>query len=157
MRRKTLRRQLVALGHEPFTPTDLQREMVRTMAFNRVPHERIARIMRLALEELLFHFQRELELGEEEILAQAAANLIRLANQDKDLKVALHANETILRARLAVWREPKAVEPQQTSETKRISDMSLEEVEAELARLKDEEDRAAGATDRDPPRSGKPH
>jgi hypothetical protein len=119
---------LVALGHETWTPSDEQRARVRTLAYNRVPHERIARFLHCTVEELRFHFQHELELGEDEILALAAANIFRLANQQEDLGVALRANQMLLQTRHAGWREPKPTA--EDSAQKRISQMTTEELEA---------------------------
>ena len=150
-----MRRMLVALGHDGFRPTDDQRQYVRVLALNRVPHERIARLLGITMIELQFSFSDELDLAEDEILAVAAANVLELAAQRTDLGVAYRANEMILKTRLAVWREPKQAEEQ--AGTKRISDMSLEEVEREIDRLERAKARTAAAEEDDPPQQGKPN
>jgi hypothetical protein len=132
MRAKTLRRQLVALGYQPFTPTDEQRMQVRVLAFNGVPHERIALILELAPLELTYHFARELDLGEDVILAKAAATVMELSQQRNDLGVALRAAHAMLTARSARWREPK---PQDAEQGKPLELMSLSDVDRAIADL----------------------
>lgn len=155
MRYRTLKRMLVALGKEPFTPTDEMRELVRLFALNGMPHERIASHLDLELIELRFHFRRELELSNDAILADAARNILELASQREDLGVAYRANEMILKTRLKVWREPKQAEEAQLH--KKVENMSLEEVEAEIERLERVQARASASEGDDTPGPGKPH
>lgn len=150
-----MKRMLVALGKEPFTPTAEMRELVRLHAFNGLPHERIAAHLGLELLELRFHFFKELELSNEAILADAARNILELASQRTDLGVAYRANEMILKTRLRVWREPKAADEGQLH--KKIEHMNLEEVEAEIDRLERIQARATAEEGDDTPGPGKPH
>jgi hypothetical protein len=152
MRDKTLKRMLVALGHEPFTATDEHRRMVRLFLLNGMSEERIAKHLELSLIELRFHFRKELELSNEQIQAECAANMIALANQTVDLGVSYRANELILKTRLKVWREPKQVEESQLH--KKIENMSLSELEAELERLERAQARHTASEGGDPPGSG---
>jgi hypothetical protein len=145
VRKRTRMRMLAALGKQPFEPTELQREYVRTLAFNDVPHERIAQILELDLIELQFHFQRELELSNDILSASAAKNMLDLAHQREDLGVAFRANELILRSRVKAWREPKQAEDK-GEPMARISDMGLDEVERRIAELERRRARAS-ATD----------
>ncbi|MET0668284.1 MAG: hypothetical protein ABWZ01_07240 [Methyloceanibacter sp.] len=145
MRAKTLRRQLVALGYAPFTPTDEQRFQVRVLAFNGVSTERIASILEMAEIELLYHFKRELELGEDVILAKAAATVMELSQQRNDLGVALRAAHAMLSARSARWREPKPQDP--TDAGKPLELMSLSEVDRAIADLERRRRDPAAAAD----------
>jgi hypothetical protein len=149
-----MRRMLVALGHEPFTPSDEMREMVRLFALNGLPHERIAAHFNLDLVELRWHFHRELELSTDEILAEAARNVLELASQRVDLGVALRANERLLTTRLSSWREPKEEASQLH---KKVDNMTLEEVEAEIERLERIEARAKASPAEDTQGPPKPH
>jgi hypothetical protein len=126
-----MERNLAALGYQPFTPTEEQRELCRVLAFNGVAHDRIAEILEMALIELVWHFRRELDLSEDFVLAKATAAMFDLANQRNDLGVAFRANELMLRTRSPRWREPKVVEA--TDSVRRIEDMDLGQVEAEIA------------------------
>jgi len=128
-----MRRHLVALGCPPFTPTEDQRELVRILAFNGVPEDRIAAIMELREIELVYHFARELDLSEDYVLAKAAKTVMELADQRQDLGVALRAAESMLRARNPRWREPKAVEADDRGRP--VEMMSLPEVDRAIAEL----------------------
>lgn len=133
MRERTIRRTLLALGCEPFTPTEDQRELVRVLSFNGVERDRIAEILELRPIELAYHFRRELDLSEDYYLAQAASTVIELAKQRSDLGVALRASEAMLRARSSRWREPRAIDP--GDEGRPIETMSLIEVDHAIAEL----------------------
>jgi hypothetical protein len=137
-------RELAALGCPPFAPTDEQRFQVRVLAFNGVPHERIAEIMELRPIELVYHFRRELDLSEDVFLAQATAAIVELATQRNDLGIAFKANELMLRTRSSRWREPKEA----VDSAPRLEDMSLTQVEAEIAKL--EQRRRAAAEPAEP-------
>jgi hypothetical protein len=126
-------RQLAALGCPPFEPTEDQRELVRVLAFNGVPAERIAMILELREIEVVYHFRRELDLSEDYVLAKAAKTVMELADQRNDLGVALRAAEAMLRARSPRWREPKAVEAEEAA--KPVEMMSLPEVDRAIAEL----------------------
>lgn len=151
MRDKLLRRQLLALGYPPFHATDEQRFQVRVLAFNGVPIERIAAIMELAEVELLYHFRRELELGEDVILAKAAATVMELSQQRNDLGVALRAAHAMLSARSARWREPKPTDAEPAG--KPVELMNLPEVDNAIADLERRRRGAAAAVDAEAPAS----
>jgi hypothetical protein len=161
VRRRRIRRELIALGFPPHTPTDATRATVRIHAFNRMPEQTIADIIGVDLTVLRYWYGRELGFSEAEILATAAANMLELAAQRIDLGVAFRANETLLRTRLPAWREPKPVEAGETGEVKPAVNLTLKEVERELAKLKGPGDRPpdAAAAPREDPVSGprKPH
>lgn len=142
MRKRTIRRQLAAIGKASFRPTPEQQQLVRILSYNETPLERIAQLLKLSVLELQMLFADELQLSKDQFLAVAAQTVVECATQRGDLGVALRASELMLKARLAVWREPKQTE---AAVRKRISAMSLEEVEAELAAL-DERRRAAAST-----------
>ncbi|UZF92687.1 hypothetical protein [Bosea sp. NBC_00550] len=125
-----------ALGPNQHEPTETTRSVVRAHAYNRVPKEIIARILRIGVEALEYHYKEELELTEYQFLALAARNILALANQTDDLGVALRANEMLLRTRSAHWREPKSIEaPTGQLPSTKVEHMTLEQVEAELARI----------------------
>jgi len=136
-------RELAALGCPPFAPTDEQRFQVRVLAFNGVPHERIAEILELRPIELTYHFRRELDLSEDVFLAQATAAIVELASQRNDLGIAFKANELMLRTRSPRWREPKV----DVDSSPRLEDMSLTQVEAEIAKLEQRRRAAAEPAD----------
>jgi len=162
MRRKRIRRELIALGFPPHNPTDATRATVRLHAFNRIPEQTIADILGVDLTVLRYWYGRELGYSEAEILATAAANMLELASQRVDLGVALRANEALLKTRLPAWREPKAAEAEKPDDSRPAIVLTLKEVERELARLKGPaDDRPANGTAaaREDPVSGprKPH
>jgi hypothetical protein len=130
-----MRRQLIALGEHVFEPTDEHRKMVRIMAFNDVPEARIAEYIGVSVLQLQFLFHKELRLSREQILAVAASNMFELASQRVDLGVALRANEAILKTRSPSWREPKSQEPRPPARD-RVQSLTLDEVEAEIARIR---------------------
>lgn len=136
-RRKRLSgKELEALSLNQHEPTKLLRDKVRLHAYNRVPHEVIARILNISMPALRYWYWEELELTEHEILAMAAQNVMALANQTNDLSVALRANETLLRTRSVHWREPKAADPPADAlPPAKAEQMTLQQVEAELARI----------------------
>jgi hypothetical protein len=155
-------RELDALGLNQHEPTPYSRNRVRMHAFNRVAHEIIARILRIPVAALRYHYWEELELTEHEILALAAQNVLALANQTKDLNTALRANETLLRTRSPHWREPRPLDPAPAElPAARLEHMTLEQVEAELARIgigtvAGTDQPAAAARPADPAGQGKP-
>lgn len=134
------KRELAALGQHPHTPTDELRNRVKVLAYNRTPLNMICRLLWLEPETLLYHYHRELDLAETELMAIAASNVIRLANQTADPGVALRANELILKSRSPYWREPRSIDPPQEQQAKRVTQMSLEQVEKELKRLEGRSD-----------------
>ena len=148
------KRALAALGQRPHKPTDELRAQIRVLAFNRVPLAQMCRIVVLEPETLLYHYHRELDLAEAEVLAIAASNVFKLANQIADPGVALRANELLLKSRSPYWREPRSIDPPQEQQAKRVNQMSLEQVERELKRLEgrpdDLSDRTAAESAADP-------
>ena len=151
MRYRQAKRALVALGYEPFTPTDEQRHMVRIFTFNGMEPARIAMHLSITEVELKAHFWKELELSNEAFLGESASSMVELARQRHDLGVALRANEAILKTRLKIWREPK-----QEAESllhKKIDNMSLEEVQRELERVRRARGEAATEAAHHPPGS----
>lgn len=142
MREKRKRQELQALGYQPFEPTDAQRDMVRTLRFNGLGEERIAAIIGISVDELVYNFAVELEYSSDMIQAIAAQNVMRIAAMtDTETTAALKANALILQSRNKLWRVPKE-EP--TEQRKAIEKMSLSELEAELEAL-DARRRAAAA------------
>ena len=137
-------KMLAALGKEPFEPSEEQREYVRVLAFNGVPHERIAAILGLDILEVQFHFQKELELSNDILAASCARNMLQLAHQREDLGVAFRANELVLKSRVKAWREPKQAEDP-SEPMARISDMGLDEVERRIAELERRRARASAS------------
>lgn len=147
MRAKAMRRQLVALGCPPYTPTEEQRELVRVLAFNGCDHERIAAILEVRLIELQYHFRRELELSEDYILAVSAQAVRELAAQRNDLGVALRANQLMLQSRSRRWRIPT----EEVDERKPVEAMSLIEVDRAIAELERRQRDHAEAADAQAP------
>ena len=152
------KRELAALGQHPHTPTDELRNQVKVLAYNRTPLNMICRLLWLEPETLLYHYHRELDLAETELMSVAAANVIRLANQTADPGVALRANELILKSRSPYWREPRSIDPPQEQQAKRVTQMSLEQVEKELRRLDHKRDDLpdGAAAERTPDPAGAP-
>lgn len=155
MRRRRILRELAALGYPEHIPDDATRARVRAHAMNRTPHETIAECLEIPVGVLRYYYNRELSLTDAEVLAGATLNMLELATQRKDLGVALRANETILRTRSPVWREPKAVEPAAIDDLVgvNIDRMTLEQVETALARIRGT---AARAGADDPAHEGDP-
>lgn len=141
------RRELVALGHtKPFKPTDEQRQMVKVYHFNGLGEDRIADLLGISHDELIYHFAAELEYGKDELLGFATGRMFFLAGQNMDLGVALRANQHILQANMKRWRIPKDGEDPGDRGQRRLSRMSLSEVEEELARLDERRRKAASAS-----------
>jgi hypothetical protein len=135
MRRRTIRRELAALGYNPHTPSDRTRRTVQLMAFNKYPHEMIARYLGIEQTVLRYWYMHELDMTEAEVVAHATENIFRLADQREDDGIALRANELILRTRSPHWREPKASEPEKPVEDLPVETLTLDQVEKELARI----------------------
>jgi hypothetical protein len=133
-------RKLVALGYPQFEPTDEQRKMVRILAFNQTPEDRIAEALNIPVPVLRYCFRREMNYATDEVCAIAAQNILELAAQRKDLGVALRANELLVKTRLRSWREPNASDD---TPPPRIANMTLQEVEAEIERIKRRGDASA--------------
>jgi hypothetical protein len=110
------------------------RKRVLMYVFNGVPPERIAAILGITPRQLRQHFAYELDNGEEDLLAWCASNVVQLAAQQENPTVALQANSQMLQARKRNWRVPKG-EPPPERPDKRISRMTLAEVEAEIEAL----------------------
>jgi hypothetical protein len=145
VRKKRIRKELAALGHEPFEPTDQLREMVKIYVWNGVDEKRIAQLLGIPYDVLVYHFAAELEYSEDQLLGFAASRMFWLASQNQDLGVALRANQHIVQARSRRWRIPKeSPEDPGAGDQKRIGKMSLSEVEQELAEL-DKRRRAASS------------
>jgi hypothetical protein len=133
MRRCKLRRDLAALGLPKWTPSDETRDLVRVYAYNRTPHERIAHILGIELQELRIHFSKELGYGEEILLAWSAANVMKIASKvDSDPKAALSANMAMLQSRSRHWRIPTSPEAESDVPVER---MTLEQTERAIAEL----------------------
>ena len=133
---------LAALGYPDFEATDEQRRMVRILAFNQTPEDRIAEALNIPVQVLRYVFRREMDYATDEVCAIAAQNILELAAQRKDLGVALRANELLVRTRLRCWREPKESDDLPPA---RIEGMTLAEVEAEIERIRRGTAHAAGA------------
>jgi hypothetical protein len=138
-----MRRELVALGHPAFEPSEEQRRLCRVLALNDTPHERIAHILEITLPQLQYFFARELDLSKDAILAIAAQNMLDLSNQRNDLGVALRANELVLKTRSRSWRVPS----DEAQEGKPVERMSLTEVDEAIARLERQRRDAAASAD----------
>jgi hypothetical protein len=134
LRKKTVRRYLVASGRQPFEPTDELRKLVSVLVFNGTSEARIAEGLGLDLVELRYYFANELGYSTDRILAGASATIIELSKQRADLGVALKAASLMVQTRLSVWREPRPEAPKPPAEA-RIGSLTLDEVERELARL----------------------
>lgn len=135
MRRRTIKRQLVALGHSlDFEPTSEQRAEVRLMVSNGHPVEAIAAHLELQVPQVLYHFHQEIAHARQQVENMLTANLLWLANQRQDLNVALRACEAYGKARFKALREPKeyADEVDQVAEA---ATLTLEEVRERLARI----------------------
>jgi hypothetical protein len=150
MRRRRIRQELAALGYEDHIPTDELRNRVRLYVINKVEHEVIARVLDISVGVLRYFYWRELSNTDVEAQARMAQNVLELATQRNDLGVALRASEFFLKAHSPTWREPRAVDPDRQGEVLRVGRLSLEQVEAALARL-GATTVAAGAGDPDGP------
>ncbi len=151
-----MRRELAALGHDPFDPSDEQRRLCRVLALNDTPHERIAHILEITLVQLQYFFARELDLSKDAILAIAAQNMLDLSNQRLDLGVALRANELVLKTRSKSWRIPT----DEAEQGKPVERMNLAEVDDAIARLERQRRDAHAAADQEAPapdQQAKPH
>jgi len=153
MREKRKRRELAVLqpDREPFKPTDEQREQVKIYKWNGLGEERIAALLGLTLDELRYHFAAEMEYSEDQLLGFAASRIFYLAGQNQDLGVALRASQHIAMAKSRRWRIPKeGPEDPGAGDHKRLSSMSLDDVEQELADM----ERRRGAQVSTPPSEG---
>jgi hypothetical protein len=142
MRESNPKRQQIALGLGAYQPTEPHREMVVILKLNGTPHQRIAMALKISLAELEYWYPDELELGEDAVLFAAAKRVLALSAQNVDLGVSLRASQAILQPRLKTWREPK-LDPATSAGD--IDELTLEQVEREIARL-ERERRAAFAT-----------
>lgn len=124
---------LTPIAEDWAPPPDMRRKVLMYV-FNGVPPERIAAILGITPRQLRQHFAHELDNGEEELLAWCASNVVQLAAQQENPSVALQANSQMLQARKKNWRVPRGETPPEQPD-KRISRMSLAEVEAELDKL----------------------
>jgi hypothetical protein len=130
--KKRMRRELAALGHPPYEPTEAMRNRVRVLAFNKTPVEIIAKIVDLDRLILVYYYHRELELTDHQIAAEAASNIMELASQRVDLGVALRANEALMQRASPSWVTP----PKPHGDLLAVGSMSLEDTDREIARLK---------------------
>ena len=128
MRRKTIKRHMVALGRRAFEPTEEQRLRVRLWAFNGVPEEEIASGIGVELLELRYWFAKELRYSTTQIMEVVAKNILELASQREDLGVALRANELVARTRSRAWREPKGEEAPLSTNLESVSTEELERI-----------------------------
>ena len=131
MRRKTIKRHMVALGRRPFEPTEEQRLRVRLWVFNGVSEEEIAAGIGVDLVELRYWFAKELRYSTTQIMEVVAKNILELASQRSDLGVALKANELVARTRSRAWREPREEGP--TAETGALERVPTSELERIVA------------------------
>jgi hypothetical protein len=94
------------IGNPPFTPTEAQREQVRTYAKTFPVHgeHMIARLIGVSRDTLRRHFADDLELGRAQMLASVGAQMInRALNAEAEtVKGDLDAQKFIL-ARLGGW------------------------------------------------------
>jgi len=147
MRKKTMRRQLIALGHAPFEPTEDMRQLCRILVLNDTPHDRIATILEISLVQLQYFFAKELDLAKDAIVAVATQRMLDLANQTNDPGVAFRANELVLKTRSKSWRIPS----DEAEQGKPVERMSLTEVDEAIARLERQRRDAAAAADAEAP------
>lgn len=145
MTRRARKRELMALGAPLYTPTEEQRRQVRMYLFNAVSEKRIAEILDISLDELRYHFRKELNIGTDELMAWSASNIVALAGQREDLGVALKANTLMLQSRKKVWRIPTSEVDEDTLK-KPVDRLSLAETEAEIARILERRGGAGGAS-----------
>jgi hypothetical protein len=132
MRKKTQRRMLAVITGENYTPNDAHREMVVLLKLNNVPNDRISTALGISTLTLEYFYAKELDLGVDALMAHAAKKVLWLANQTTDLGVSLRANEAILKPRVKAWREPHVDVVESIGD---ISELTLAEVEADIARL----------------------
>jgi hypothetical protein len=145
MQRRTKRRQLAALGRPPFEPTDQHRQLVRLMSFNDRPIDAIAGQLEITPLEVRYHFAVELNLGRDQLLAAAAGTMVDLARQRDDLGVAFKAAELMLKTRLKAWRVPAEETADSLDPLVEIENLSLDQVEERLARIRRDREGPAGA------------
>lgn len=131
-------------SRNPHRPSDETRQVVVLGLLNGFDLDRIARLIGISRGELELAYAEEIATGVDRILIDEAANLLRLSRQRADLGVALRAGLAVLGARLAAWRVPKdAVETDPARLP--IDDMSLEDTEREIARLRAARDAGGSA------------
>jgi hypothetical protein len=92
-------------GRKPFTPTDEQRRLVRTMAGFGVPHDDIALVTKCSPPTLRKWFRHELDVAIIEANARVAQTLYQQATTPGNIAATIFW----LKAR-AGWREKHAVE-----------------------------------------------
>lgn len=128
---------LEAVTKARWKPSETHRELVRVHVLNGIPEHRIAASFGVSVDELRYHFSKELNFSREEVLAMAAHNMIRLANRDDDPATAFRANALLLQSRLKTWRVPTGDAPDATEQEalKAVGKMSLEEMDAEIGRI----------------------
>lgn len=156
MRKRRVRRELAALGEDPFEPSEEQRSLVRTLALNDTPVERIAYILELSQVQVTYWFARELDLAKDAFITIATDRVIALIKQERDPGVALRASELLLKTRSRSWRVPS----DEAQEGKPVERMTLTEVDDAIARLeRQRRDAAAAAHEEEaaPHQQGKPH
>jgi hypothetical protein len=128
-----MRRMLTVIHGNRFVPSEPQREMVTLLVFNETPWERIALQVGCSMDELTYHFDRELNLSKDQLLAIFTRNIFDLANQRDDLGVALRANEMATRQVRAY--QPPRQEPIAAPVIERVESLTEDEVDREIKRI----------------------
>lgn len=149
MRRAQAKRELMALGYRQWKPSDAQRDQVRIHHMNGVPEWRICQHIGCTIEELRYHFWRELNLGKDEMIAWASERMFRLARQEAEPSVAFQATKLILQTRSKHWRVPTTDKDHDDHE-KPIAALTMAEMEVEIAKLLERRRAAAGSATSEP-------
>lgn len=90
----------MARGRKQFEPTPEQRDRVQTLAGFGIPHESIAKHLKISYPTLAKYFQEELQQGVTKANEAVVANLHRLASKSKNPVAAMFWCKTRMQ-----WRE----------------------------------------------------
>jgi hypothetical protein len=134
-------------GRPPFEPTDSQRQIVQVLRSNGIPQRTIAANIGCDVQTLRKHFRVELADGHDQVKAAMGAALVRAG---------LAGNVGALRYWLSTHGGPewRTTERREISGTLDLTEISLEELERELATLRAKQ--ALGNEEREEP-SGSVH
>ncbi len=128
-------RMLVKAQADDYEPNDDHRRMVRLHSYNGLSLERIAEILQVPAPAILVHYRRELQDGEDTLLAYAAQTVMTVAGMtETHPEAALKAANLMLQSRKRNWRIPK--EEPAPPQAKRLEDMGLKEIDERLAQLR---------------------
>lgn len=92
-------------GKPEHVPTERDRTLVLCGAACGFTQERLAAMIGISKETLAKHYAEQIGPGADQMLANVAGNMFRIATQRVDNKAAVSAGMQILKSRLPEWRD----------------------------------------------------